>query len=52
MISFCLKCRRNIQSKNPRAAKAKNENQCFYQNVQCMIVKNHDLSKNKKLVGN
>ena len=52
MISFCLKYRRNTQSKTRGMQRQKNENQCFYQNVQCMIVKDHDLSKSKKLVGN
>ena len=39
MLSYCLKCTKNTESKNPRVAKTKNENQCFYQNLQCVIVK-------------
>ena len=50
MLSYCLKFTKNTGSKNPRVAKTKNENQCFYQNLQCVIVKNLDLLRNKKLV--
>ena len=50
MLSRSLKCTKNTEIKNPRVAKTKNENQCFYQNLQCVIVTNLDLSRNKKLV--
>ena len=38
-------------SNNSRVAKTKKENQCIYQNVECVAVKNWDLLKSKKLVG-
>ena len=39
---YCLKCRKNTESKNLKV--------CFYQNAQCVIVKNQNLLDNKKLV--
>ena len=39
MLSNCLKCRKNAESKNPKVARAKTEEQYFYQNVECVIVK-------------
>ena len=34
MLSYyCFKCRKNTESKNPKVAKTKTEEQCFYQNV-------------------
>ena len=42
IISYCLSCRKNIE-------RQKTEEYCFYQNVQCVIVKHQSLSKNKKL---
>ena len=52
ILFYCLKCRKNIESKNPKVIKAKRkEKQRFYQNVQCLIVKNQDFLKTKKLVG-
>ena len=50
MLSYCLKCRKNAESKNSMVAKPKNESQCFYQNVQCLAVKNKDLLKSKNIV--
>ena len=50
MLSYCLKWRKKTESKKPRVAKKNDENQCFYQNLQCVIVKKRDLTKNKKLV--
>ena len=49
MLSYCLKCRRNRESKDPKVVRQKTEEQCFYQNVKCVIVKNQNLSKSKKL---
>ena len=48
MLSHCLKCRKNTESKNPKVKKT--EESCFYQNVRCVIAKNQNLSKSKKLV--
>ena len=35
MISNCLKCRKNTESKNRKVVEAKNRTQCFYQILQC-----------------
>ena len=49
MLSYCMKYRKNTEK--PEASKdKKKENQCFYQNVQCVVVKNWDLSVNKLLI--
>ena len=45
MLSCCFK-----ESKNPRVTKKINKENCFYQNVQCVIVKNQDLSKDSEQV--
>ena len=50
MLSYCLKCRKNTESKKWGLQKQKKENQCFFQNVQCVAVKHQDLLKSKKLV--
>ena len=50
MLSYCLKCRKNKESKNPKLAKTTILSIMFYQNVQCVIVKNQILSKSKNLM--
>ena len=40
MLSYCLKCRKNTESRNPKVARTEKEEECFYQNVQFVIVKN------------
>ena len=45
MLSCCLKCRKNTESKNPKSVRTKRENQCFYQNVRFVEVIKWDLSK-------
>ena len=50
MLSYCLKCRKNRENKNPKVVRTKNERKCFYQTVKCVIIKNRNLLKNKKLV--
>ena len=51
MSSYRLKCRKNTKSINPRVSKTNNAiKQCYYQNVQYVVVKTQDLSKNKKQV--
>ena len=50
MLLYCVKCRKNTECKNPKVVRLKMEDQWFYQNVQCVIVKNRNLIKNKKLV--
>ena len=41
MLSYCLKCRKNTENENPKVERAKN--------VECVIVKNQNFSKNEKL---
>ena len=48
MLSHCFKCRKNTESKNPKAVKTKNGGLMFYQNVKCSTIRN--LLKSKKLV--
>ena len=41
MLSYCLKRRKNTESKNSKVVKTKNwKKKCFYQKVQRVIVKN------------
>ena len=37
MLSYCLKCRKNAESKNPQVVKTKKEEQYVYQNLRCEI---------------
>ena len=48
MLSYCLKCRKNIEGINPRVSRTNNDK--TYQNVQYVVVKNQDLLENKKQV--
>ena len=50
MLSYCLKCRKTTESKNPKVSKTKNGRIVLLSNVQCVIVKNRNLLKNKKLM--
>ena len=50
MLSCCLKCRRNTESKNPIAAKTKSGKPMFLSEYAACDIKNHELSKNKKLL--
>ena len=49
MLSYCLKCRKNTKSKNPKAGRTKNGRIMLYQIMQFVIVKNRNLLKSKKL---
>ena len=49
MLSYCLKCRKNTESKNPKAVKTKNRRMLSSKCAVCSS-KNRDLLKNKKLV--
>ena len=50
MLSYyCLKCRKNTESKNPKVARSKNERKMLLQNVQCVILKYQNLLMSKKL---
>ena len=52
MLLYCLKCRKNTKSKNPRVAKTKKkkENQCFYLNFQCDSKKSR-FTKEQEAIG-
>ena len=50
MLSPCLKCRKNTESKNPKVARTKNGRIMLLSNVQIVIVKNQNLSKSKMQV--
>ena len=53
MLSFCLKCRKNRESKNPKLVKTSNGRiMLFYQKIKCVIAKNQNFLKNKRLVSN
>ena len=39
MLLYCLKCRKNTENENPKAARTKKRKIIFYQNMQCVIVK-------------
>ena len=48
MKSYCLKCRQNTENINPKFQKQIMVEQCYYQNVQYVEIKNQDLLKTKK----
>ena len=51
-----MKCRKNTESKNLKVVNTKKKEQCFHQNVWCLIVRNLDLLKDREasrlLLGN
>ena len=49
MLSYCLKCRRNTESKNLKVGKTTEEQWCD-QTVQFVVIQNQDLLKCMKLV--
>ena len=51
MLYYCLKCRKETESKNPKVVKTKNGRIMLLSNVESVIVKNQNLSRSKKLVG-
>ena len=50
MLSYCLMCRKNTESKNPKVARTKNGRIMLLPKLQCVIVKSQNLSNSKKLV--
>ena len=46
--SYCLKCRKDTENINPKVSKTSTGRKPYYQNVQYVVVKNHDLLKIKK----
>ena len=49
MLSYCLKYRKNTESKSPKAVKTKNRRIMLLLNLLCAVVKNRNLLKNKKI---
>ena len=50
MLSYCLKYRKNTESKTQKVVKTKNERIMLYQTMQFAKKKNQKSSKSKKLV--
>ena len=53
MLSYCLKCRKNTESKNQKVVKTKSGRIMILSKCamcKCVIIKNQNLSKIKKLV--
>ena len=48
MLSYCLKCKEIQKVKILKLQGLKTE-ECFYQNMQCVIVKNQNVLKKKNL---
>ena len=51
MLSYCLKFRKNTESKNPKVVKIKNGRIMLLSKCEVCNSKKSNLSKNKKLVG-
>ena len=50
MLSYCVKCRKNTESKNPKVVRTKSGKIMHLSKWSvCMIVKNRNLLKHKKL---
>ena len=49
MLLYRLNCKKNTESKNLKVESSKIGEKLFYRNVECVIVKNRNLSKSKKL---
>ena len=43
MLSYCLKCKRNTESINPKVLKTTNGRMMIYQHVPYVVVKNQNL---------
>ena len=48
MLSYCLKCRKNTESKNPKVARTKNERRIFLS--KCAVCDSKSLNFNKEQV--
>ena len=49
MLLYRLNCKKNTESKNLKVESTKIGEKLFHQNVECVIVKNRNLSKSQKL---
>ena len=43
MLLYCLKCKKQTENVNPKFQKLLMKGSFFYENVQCVIVKNQNL---------
>ena len=51
MLQYWFNCLKNAERENLKVVmKKKMEEQCFYQNLQCMTVKYKDLSKSQWII--
>ena len=50
MLSYCFKCRKNTESKNPKVARTKNGRIMLLSKCAVCDTKKQNLSKSKKLV--
>ena len=48
MLSYCLKCKKNKESINPKVSKTTNGKTMFYENVPYAAAKNQNLLKSNK----
>ena len=48
MLSYCLKCKKNTESINPKVSKTTNGKTIIYQNALYTAVKNQNLLKSNK----
>ena len=48
MLSYCLRCKRNTESINPKVLKTTNDKAIILSNVLYVVVKNQNLLKSKK----
>ena len=51
MLSYCLKCEKNTESKNPKVARTKNGRMILLSKCAMGDSKNQNLSNSKKLMG-
>ena len=51
MLSYCLKCRKNMQSKNPKVISTENGRIMLLSLLKCVIVKKQSLLKSNEVSG-
>ena len=51
MLSYCLKCRKNMQSKNPKVISTENGRIMLLSLLKCVIVKTQSLLKSNEASG-
>ena len=50
LFYYCLRCRKNTESKNQKVPRTKNRRIILLSECACVIVKNRNLLKSEKLV--